>query len=292
MEQTYDCNSCDFHTPLKTNYERHVLSAKHKKKNPGVDTDVEKMKKELMQDYELKLEAMKNEFTQILLQAKAQANPTAQAPPSPTVQAPPPPIAYAQYVPHLPIPVVSKKVLPITFVKKGMKKASVIEKYVDEFGNCRYRNGRDIYQIKDLITDDDVESYIIGNHEETVRSIIYRFIGRYEDKSKMPIVCIDKRRERFLFHIKLNDKIDWIEDKDMMMITIFLKGIIDFISFKYAEKNPDDMSMLASITGTIDEHRPNYCMKKLKGVCRDLFCISSLVDEFNDKFNTIEMDSE
>jgi hypothetical protein len=77
------------------------------------------------------------------------------------------------------------------------------------------------------------------------------------------------------------------------MVGSFVKRIVDFLSFIYANENADDMSLLCSITGTIDEAQGNYCLKKLKNVCQEAFCIANLVEEFNEGFETnSEADSE
>lgn len=99
----------------------------------------------------------------------------------------------------------------------------------------------------------------------------------------MPIVCVDKRRRRFLFHIKKVDNIEWVEDEDFKMITLFIKCIIDCLSHTMYEssKYHNDLSEMTKIIGLIDDARPEYCLKKLIEFCTELFSIATLVEDYN-----------
>jgi hypothetical protein len=305
MEKQFECKTCNFSALLKTNYERHLKSSKHILKcqvsgeipvvietkvfenHDDYDSKLQAIKNELKEDYDTKLQAIKNDFDyklammkleimQLLLQQKP-AVPTA----APIVG----PVG-------LPITQYQKpKVLAITFVKKGMKRADVIEKYIDEENNCRYKNGRDAFTIKDLITVEDVKTFMSGHYQEGFTTIINKFISKHGGKPKMPIVCVDKHRKRFLFHIKIGEKIEWVEDTDMKMIKLFITGIIGFLSFIFVETNKADLSEMLTITGLIDENQPNYCMKRLIIICEELFCIANMVEDYNSGFDQCE-DSE
>ena len=310
MEKQFECKTCNFTALIKTNYERHLKTSKHILKcqvngelpivisEPKVfnELDIEAIKNELRAEYDTKLQAIKNDFDyklammkleimQLLLQQKQQA------PHAPTAA---PLVPQYQQLPQI-TQFQKPKILAITYVKKGMKNALYIEKYMDEEENrWRYKNGRDVFNIKELITSEDIKTFMAGRYQQGLTNIINRYINQCGGKTKMPIVCVDKHRKRFLFHIKIDDKIEWIEDTDYCMIyNIFITGIINFLSFIYAtehEKYASDIGDITVITGLIDENQPNYCKKRLIIICEELFCIANLVEEHNSGFEKSDSD--
>jgi hypothetical protein len=317
MEKQFECKTCNFSALLKTNYERHLKTSKHILKcqvngelpivisepivisKPKVfnELDIEAIKNELKQDYDTKLQAIKNDFDYKLAMMKVEIMQLLlvnklQAPPAPT--APPLagpvgiPVQYSQELPQI-TQFQKQKVVATTYVKKGMKNALYIEKYMDEEENrWRYKNGRDVFNIKELITSEDVKIFMTGHYQEGLTGIINRYINQCGGKTKMPIVCVDKHRKRFLFHIKIDDKTEWVEDIDMKLINMFISGIIGFLSFIYASENVKDSSDMTAITGLIDENQPNYCKKRLIIICEELFCIANLVEDHNSGFDKSE----
>lgn len=297
MDKTFECKICNFSALLKTNYERHLKTSKHILKaqvsgkiptviepTPVADdhkVQLQAIENALREEYETKLQAMKNEmllmkseFLQMSSQANKQQPPTM---PQPTII----------HMPAPPAQLKRQKILPITYVRKVMKKASVIEKCTNEDGVVKYKNRQDAFNVKPHVTVDDMEKFVNLCYEEGLKAILNRFITAHGGREKMPIVCVDRRRKRFLFHIKTDETVEWVEDESHLLITFFIKCIVDALSYVFIA-NTEEFGDLLTITGLVDESRSNYCMKKLISICETVFCITNLVEDFNGGFDEME----
>lgn len=69
--EEYHCQECDYFTKIKCNYETHLLSSKHIKKVSTVDENNFELKlEEIKKDYEQKLLVLENKLLTLILQNK------------------------------------------------------------------------------------------------------------------------------------------------------------------------------------------------------------------------------
>jgi hypothetical protein len=246
------------------------------------------MRNELKNDYEMKLLIMKNEYDMKLLimknellemVLKQRVEPVQLQVPTPSA---PPPALQPVLQPQPPAEI-KKKVLPLGYVRRAMKNAPVIEQYIDKSNNERYTDGQNPFGTKQFISFDDVECFLAGGVDSGFKNIVSRYTASFGSKKNMPIACIDKRRRRFLIHIKKADNIEWVEDDGCKHISLFIKCIINFLSYEMfnSAKYHNDLGDLTKITGLIDETHPSYCQKKLIDICVELFSITTLVEDYN-----------
>tara|TARA_R110000868_G_scaffold10072_2_gene49422 strand:- start:206 stop:538 length:333 start_codon:yes stop_codon:yes gene_type:complete len=67
----YHCQECDYFTHIKCNYETHLLSSKHIKKNSTVDENNFHSKlEEIKKEYDQKLLVLENKLLTLILQNK------------------------------------------------------------------------------------------------------------------------------------------------------------------------------------------------------------------------------
>jgi len=212
----------------------------------------------------------------------------------------------------------NKRILPTTFMRNKMKKNIA-------FKMINFKIPFEEYNPFINILDDESRN-LYFNKENCQTSVIYilrKYIQSIGGLEKSPIVCLDIKREKIMFHTQNEDgKIEWVQDTNYSYFKNMVRYILDGIFFgndeetknmptdsvldqdKYAKRwkiidwymkcyNTKNVSIaqeevivkdpgLKRIAWDDKDYKSVCCYDKLLKEFCELFCISDVVEEYND----------
>lgn len=127
------------------------------------------------------------------------------------------------------------KILPITYMKKKMKNNTCFKMINFKIPFAEYN------PIVNILDDESRSLYFNGEKcKDAVIYVLRKYIQSIGGLQKSPIVCIDKRRKKIMFHTQNEDgKIEWTQDTDYSYFTNIVRYIVDGIFFGNDEEIKD-----------------------------------------------------
>jgi hypothetical protein len=209
-QQMYFCETCQFKTHSRKNYNTHIETIKHKKLSEPlaenvivVNTSVKEKENEIAL-LQLKMEQQQKDFQIELLKIQL-ANATQNSGKKNSDDD-------------------NKKVLPITYMTKKMRNNMVIESKIEK-SVLRLK-----YDFLDDYIDDECRTILVNcvKFQSVILHILNKFLDSIGGVRNSPIVCLDRQRKKMMYHIQNEaGDIEWYEDKN----NLFFKTMVSDLFF-------------------------------------------------------------